>query len=91
LLPTGGFFVRDVPTLALHGINGDSARNYHLIDEESADHRWGIHPKNVYSAGNYKLRGEKSFGGIASSETTNPPEEEDSAGNCQLIFADSDR
>jgi hypothetical protein len=24
-----------VPTLALHGINGDSAGNYHLMDEES--------------------------------------------------------
>jgi hypothetical protein len=24
-----------VPTLALHGINGESAGNYHLIDEES--------------------------------------------------------
>jgi hypothetical protein len=24
-----------VPTLELHGINGDSAGNYHLIDEES--------------------------------------------------------
>jgi hypothetical protein len=27
-------FGRDVPTLALHGINGNSAGNYHLMDEE---------------------------------------------------------
>jgi hypothetical protein len=25
---------RDVPTLALHGINGETAVNYHLIKEE---------------------------------------------------------
>jgi hypothetical protein len=45
----------DVPTLALHGINGDSAGNYHHIDEESTgrmgfrrespDYRRGIHPR----------------------------------------------
>jgi hypothetical protein len=34
LLPFKGFFVHDVPTLALSGIDGDSARNYHLMDEE---------------------------------------------------------
>jgi hypothetical protein len=44
----------DVLTLALHGINGESARNYHLINEESTGgrgfrrelpaHRRGIHP-----------------------------------------------
>jgi hypothetical protein len=44
-----------VPTLALHRINGDSDRNYHLIDEESSGgsgfrrellaHRQGIHPR----------------------------------------------
>jgi hypothetical protein len=43
-----------VPTLALHGINGESAGNYHLINEESTGgrgfcrelppHRQGIHP-----------------------------------------------
>jgi hypothetical protein len=27
---------RCVPIIALHGINGESARNYHLINEESA-------------------------------------------------------
>jgi hypothetical protein len=42
-----------VPTLPLHGINGDSARNYNLIDEKSTGgmefrqelpaHRQGIH------------------------------------------------
>jgi hypothetical protein len=36
LLLSGGFFVRELPTLALHGINGDSARNHYLMDEESA-------------------------------------------------------
>jgi hypothetical protein len=46
---------RDVPILALHGINGKSAGNYHLIDEESTGgmgfrrelpaHRLGIHPR----------------------------------------------
>jgi hypothetical protein len=31
LLPSEGHLERDVPTLALHGINGDSAGNYHLL------------------------------------------------------------
>jgi hypothetical protein len=35
LLPSRGFFVRGLPTLALHGINSDSAGNYQLIDAES--------------------------------------------------------
>jgi hypothetical protein len=35
LLPSGGFFVSELPTFALHGINSDSAGNYQLIDEES--------------------------------------------------------
>jgi hypothetical protein len=35
LLLYGGYFVRHVPTLALHGINDNSARNYHLINKES--------------------------------------------------------
>jgi hypothetical protein len=35
LLPFRGFFVRELLTLALHGITGDSAGNYHLMDEES--------------------------------------------------------
>jgi hypothetical protein len=30
---------RDVPTIALHGISGESAWNYHLIDEESTGGR----------------------------------------------------
>jgi hypothetical protein len=33
LLSSGGFFVRELPTLALNGINDDSARNYHLMEE----------------------------------------------------------
>jgi hypothetical protein len=33
LLPSGGFFVRGLPKLSLHGINSDSAGNYQLIDE----------------------------------------------------------
>jgi hypothetical protein len=35
LLPSGGFFVRGLPTLTLHRINSDSAGNYQLIDEET--------------------------------------------------------
>jgi hypothetical protein len=35
IVTSGGFFVRGLPTLALHGINSDSAGNYQLIDEES--------------------------------------------------------
>jgi hypothetical protein len=34
LLPSGGLLERDVPTLALHGINGDYAGNSHLMEEE---------------------------------------------------------
>jgi hypothetical protein len=30
---------RELPTLALHGINGESAGNYHLINEESTGGR----------------------------------------------------
>jgi hypothetical protein len=37
-------FGRDVPTLALRGINGESAGNYHLINEESTRGR-GFHQK----------------------------------------------
>jgi hypothetical protein len=37
LLPSRGLFVRDVPTLTLLGIDGDSAGNYHLMDEESTE------------------------------------------------------
>jgi hypothetical protein len=35
MLPSGGFFFCRLPTLALHGINSNSAGNYQLIDEES--------------------------------------------------------
>jgi hypothetical protein len=72
LLPSGGFFVREQPTLPFQGINSDSAGNYQLIDVESS----------------------KSMGflpGITSSGIRNPPEEYDSAGNIQLMEADSDR
>jgi hypothetical protein len=34
-LPSGGFFIHELPTLALHRINSDSAENYYLMDEES--------------------------------------------------------
>jgi hypothetical protein len=54
-----------VPTLALHGIHGESARNYHLIDEESTEGREippGITssytrnpPEEGDSTGNYQL------------------------------------
>jgi hypothetical protein len=35
LLPSGGLFERDMLTLALQGITGDSAGNYNLMDEET--------------------------------------------------------
>jgi hypothetical protein len=54
-LPSRGDLEWDVPTLALHGINGDSAGNYHLMSEESTvargfrralpAHIRGIHPR----------------------------------------------
>jgi hypothetical protein len=60
-LPSGGSLESDVPTLALHGINGESAGNYHLINEESTGgrgfrrelpaHRQGIYPRKVFSPG----------------------------------------
>jgi hypothetical protein len=34
LLPSRGFFVCKLPTLVLHRLNGDSAENCHLIDDE---------------------------------------------------------
>jgi hypothetical protein len=49
MLPSGGFFIRDMPTLTIHRINGDllgistswirTARNYQLRDEESTRER----------------------------------------------------
>jgi hypothetical protein len=39
LLPSGGLLESDLPTLALHRINGESAGNYHLRDEESTEER----------------------------------------------------
>jgi hypothetical protein len=42
LLPSGGSLECDVPTLALHGINRESAGNYQLIDKESTRGR-GFH------------------------------------------------
>jgi hypothetical protein len=44
LLPSGGFFARGLPTLALNGINSDSAGNYQLIDVESTI-RMGFPPR----------------------------------------------
>jgi hypothetical protein len=35
IVPSGGSLECNVPTLALHGINGDSAGNDPLIDDES--------------------------------------------------------
>jgi hypothetical protein len=35
LFPSGGLFIRELPALAFHGINRDSAGNYQLNDEES--------------------------------------------------------
>jgi hypothetical protein len=41
-LPSGECLERDVLTLALHGINGDSAGNYHLMDKDSP-RGWEFH------------------------------------------------
>jgi hypothetical protein len=46
---------RDVLTFVLHLTNGDSAGNYHLMDEESTE-EWD-------SAGNYQLIDEESTRG----------------------------
>jgi hypothetical protein len=76
LLSSGGIFIPEPPSLALHGINGDSAGNYcttswmrnppddWLFCREFPAHRLGINWKNGYSARNYHLR------------DRNPPEEE---------------
>jgi hypothetical protein len=55
LLPSGGSLESDVPTLALHEINWESAGNNHLINQESTVgrgfcrespvQRRGIHPR----------------------------------------------
>jgi hypothetical protein len=34
LVPSGEFFVRELPILGLHGINGDSAGNYYILMHE---------------------------------------------------------
>jgi hypothetical protein len=98
LLPSGGFFVSGLPTLALPGINSDSAWNYQLIDEESKEKNFvcglptlAFHGINSDSAGNYQLIDVESTvrmgfpPGITSSGTRIPPEEGDSTGNYQLI------
>jgi hypothetical protein len=75
LLPSGGIFIRELPKLALHGINGDSAGNYcttswtrnppydWLFCREFPAHTQGINWKNGYSARNYHLRVKESTGG----------------------------
>jgi hypothetical protein len=65
LLPSGGFFVRGLPTFAFHGIDSDTAGNYQLIDVESTV-RMGFppvitssgtrnQPEEGDSTGNYQL------------------------------------
>jgi hypothetical protein len=65
LFPSRGFFVRGLPTHALHGINSESAGNYKLIDVESTI-RMGFPPgitssrtinppEEGDSTGNYQL------------------------------------
>jgi hypothetical protein len=44
-----------LPTLALYGINSDSAGNYQLIDKESTGRTLVFHGINSDSAGNYQL------------------------------------
>jgi hypothetical protein len=107
LLTSGRFFVRDVPTLALRRINGDSAGNYHLMDEETTG---GIVIPTIITSSIMKNQPEECLfrwelpaqgrgihwrngipPGITSSETSTPPMEGDSAGNHQLIYADSEQ
>jgi hypothetical protein len=77
-------------TLAHHGINGDSAGNYHLMNEES--NRGIIIPPKKN-----QLMDEESNcrmfipPEIISSETRTPSEERTSAGNYQLIDKESTR
>jgi hypothetical protein len=49
MLPSGGFFIRRLPTLPVHRINSDSARNYQLIDDESAGRM--VFPPGITSLG----------------------------------------
>jgi hypothetical protein len=65
LLPSGGFFVCGLPTLALHGINSDSAGNYQLIDLESTI-RMGFLP-GITSLGTINPPKEYDSTGIISS------------------------
>jgi hypothetical protein len=89
LLPSGGLLERDVPTLALHGINGDSAKNYHLMDEESTG-GIVIPPEITRSLAMNLTEVCLLPPGITRSDTRNQPEEWDSAGNPQLIEEEGD-
>jgi hypothetical protein len=97
LLPSSGFFVRRLPTLALHGRISDSAGNYQLKDKESTQPTLALNEINKESAGNYQLIDVESTvrmgfpQGNTSSGTINPPEKGDSTGNYQLIDSDSGR
>jgi hypothetical protein len=86
LLPSGGYFVRVLPTLALREINSDSAGNYQLIEEESTGRISFADCQHSPSMGEILI-----MPGIIRLGTRNPPEEYDSAGNNQLMEADSDR
>jgi hypothetical protein len=74
LFPSGGFFVRELLTHSLHGINGDSAANCHLMGDEKRR-------RNGYTARNCQLIDEESTGrmvispGVTSSRIRNPLEE----------------
>jgi hypothetical protein len=76
LLPSRGLLERDVPTFALQENNGDSAGNYHLMDEEftggmgiprEITRSWTRDPPEeclFRSAGNCQLRDKESTGGM---------------------------
>jgi hypothetical protein len=90
LLRSGGLLEYDVPTLALHRINGDSAGNHHLIDEVYTGGM--VIPPGVTRSQTRNTPEECSFPlGITRSETRNPPEEWDSAGNYRLVDEESNR
>jgi hypothetical protein len=55
-LPSGGSLDRHVPILTLHGINGESAGNYHLMNEEYTRGRGFLRELPAYICGSRPVR-----------------------------------
>jgi hypothetical protein len=97
LLPSRGFFFRGLPTLALYRELPAHRQGIHRKNFIRGLPTLTFHEINSGSAGNYQLIDIKSnvrMGfppGITSSGTRNPLKEYDSAGNNQLMEANSDR